>query len=265
MSNTPDFTGPNFVGKVAVITGAARGTGAAYARGFAAAGADVVIADIRDDEGRAVEAEIRGAGGNAVYVTVDVTDVAATEQMAATAVEQFGGVDILVNNAALFAGLEAVPLVDLPVDRWDRLMGINVKGVWLCTRAVAPHMKARGGGVIVNQASVAAFGLSGPGRIDYGTSKAAVIGFTKLAAQELAPDNIRVNTVAPGGIVTEASVDMVGGDPAVIEQYASSTQLIPRAIKADDMVDPVLFLAGNQSRFMTGQTIVVDGGRFFLG
>jgi 3-oxoacyl-[acyl-carrier protein] reductase len=258
-------TTPDFAGKVAVITGGARGTGAAYARGFAAAGAGVVIADIRDDEGRAVEAEIADAGGKAVYVTVDVTDVAATEQMAATAVERFGGIDILVNNAALFAGLEAVPLVDLPVDRWDRLMAINVKGVWLCTRAVAPHMKARGGGVIVNQASVAAFGLSGPGRIDYGTSKAAVVGFTKLAAQELAADNIRVNTVAPGGIVTEASIDMVGGDSAVIEKYAASAQLIPHAIQADDMVDPVLFLASDQSRFMTGQTMVVDGGRHFLG
>jgi NAD(P)-dependent dehydrogenase (short-subunit alcohol dehydrogenase family) len=198
-------------------------------------------------------------------VGVDVTDVAATERMAAIALERFGGVDILVNNAALFAGLEAVPLVDLPVDRWDRLMAINVKGVWLCTRAVVPHMKARGGGVIVNQASVAAFGLSGPGRIDYGTSKAAILGFTKLAAQELAADNIRVNTVAPGGIVTEASIDMVGGDPSVIEKYAASSQLIPAAIRADDMLDPVLFLASDQSRFMTGQTMVVDGGRHFLG
>jgi NAD(P)-dependent dehydrogenase (short-subunit alcohol dehydrogenase family) len=99
-----------------------------------------------------VETEIGKAGGNAVYVTVDVTDVDATEQMAATAVERFGGIDILVNNAAMFAGLEAVSLVDLPVDRWDRLMAINVKGVWLCTRAVVPHMKTRGGGVIVNQA-----------------------------------------------------------------------------------------------------------------
>jgi NAD(P)-dependent dehydrogenase (short-subunit alcohol dehydrogenase family) len=256
---------PNFENKVAIITGASRGTGAAYGRSFAAAGASVVLADVRDDEGRAVADEINAGGGKALYVNVDITDLAATQQMAATAAETFGGVDILVNNAALFAGLEAVSVLELDPARWDKVMEVNVKGLWLCVRAVAPHMRARGGGAIVNQASIAAFGIAGTGRADYGTSKAAVIGFTKVAARELAADNIRINTVAPGGIVTEAALGMVGGDANLIEQYAASTQLIPRAIQADDMADPVMFLAGDESRFMTGQTLVVDGGKFFLG
>ena len=185
--------------------------------------------------------------------------------MAATAAAEFGGIDILVNNAAMFAGLSAEPLTELPVERWDRVMSVNVKGVWLCTRAVVPYMRERGGGVIVNQGSIGAYGLQGFGRLDYGTSKAAVIGLTKNAAKELAPDGIRVEReIRPGGVASEAALG-IAGDISVVERAARETQLIPQAITPDDMVGPVLFLASDASKFMTGQTIVVDGGRYFLG
>jgi NAD(P)-dependent dehydrogenase (short-subunit alcohol dehydrogenase family) len=143
-------------------------------------------------------------------------------------------------------------------------MNVNVTGVFLCTRAVVPHMRARGGGAIVNQASIAAYGLHGGGMLDYATSKTAVIGFTKSAAKDLGPDGIRVNAIAPGGVATEAALGMAGS-PDMVERYARDSQLIPQAIKPDDMVGPMLFLVSDASKFMTGQTLVVDGGRYFLG
>src|SRR5262249_7401535 len=147
-------------------------------RGLAAAGASVLVADVKEDEGQQTADAIVAEGRRATFTRVDVCDVASTERMAAVAAETFGGVDILVNNAAVFAGLSSVPLTDLPPDRWTLVMDVNVKGVWLCMRAVVPYMRRRGGGVVVNQASIGAYGLQGSGRLDYGTSKAAVIGLT---------------------------------------------------------------------------------------
>jgi NAD(P)-dependent dehydrogenase (short-subunit alcohol dehydrogenase family) len=250
-------------GKTVIVTGGARGIGRAYAWGLASAGAAVVIADVLEDEGRDTAKSIEAGGGRALFVAVDVTDVESTERMAATAAREFDGIDILVNNAAVFAGLDRTSLVDLPVDRWARVMDVNVRGVWLGIRAVVPYMRERGGGAIVNQSSVAAFGLNG--LLDYATSKAAVIGLTKSAARELAADGIRVNTICPGGVATEAAAGYVGGDYDAIERNARESQLIREAIRPEDMVEPMLFLATDSSRFMTGQTIVVDGGRFFLG
>ena len=252
-------------GKVAIVTGAARGIGRAYAEGLAAAGAAVMIADVRDDEGRATVEAIRAAGGTAMFTSVDVTDVASTERMAAEAAAELGGIDILVNNAAIFAGLTRAPLTELPVDRWTRLMEVNVTGVFLCTRAVVPFMRERGSGAIVNQSSIAAFGGHGGGMLDYATSKAAVIGFTKSAAKDLGADHIRVNAICPGGVASEAAVELAGGNRDAIHRYASETQLIPEAIQPHDLVGPLLFLVSDAAKFMTGQTVVVDGGRYFLG
>ncbi len=251
--------------EVAIVTGGGRGIGRAYAVGLAQAGAAVLIADILIDDGQATTKAIQEEGGRAVFQEVDVTDVGATQRMADAAADEFGGVDILINNAAVFAGLSQVPLTELPPERWTRVMDVNVKGVWLSTRAVVPYMRRRGGGAIVNQSSVAAYALHGGPFVDYATSKAAVIGFTKSAAKELGPDNIRVNAICPGGVATEAALGFAGGDVTKIEQAARQSQLVGEAIKPDDMVGPMLFLVSDASRFMTGQTVVFDGGRFFLG
>jgi NAD(P)-dependent dehydrogenase (short-subunit alcohol dehydrogenase family) len=251
--------------KVAIVTGGARGIGRSYARGLADAGAAVVIADVLDDDGRATAKAIEASGGRAVFVDADVTDVESTADLAVAAAREFGGIDILVNNAAIFAGLSRAPLTELSVERWKRVMDVNVTGAWLCMRAIVPYMRERGGGAIVNQASIAAYGLHGGGMLDYATSKTAIIGLTKSAAKELGPDGIRVNAICPGGVSTEAALDLAGGDATVIQRFARDTQLLNEVIGPDDMVGPLLFLASDASRFMTGQTVVYDGGRFFLG
>jgi NAD(P)-dependent dehydrogenase (short-subunit alcohol dehydrogenase family) len=250
--------------KTAIVTGGARGIGRCYARGLAAAGAAVLVADLLEDEGRETVKEIEAEGGRAVYLSVDVSDVESTERMAATATSELGGVDILVNNAAMFANMQGGPLTDIPVDRWDRTMAVNVKGPWLCMRAVVPYMRQRGGGAILNQSSIAALGGSAF-LLDYGTSKAALIGLTKNAAVELGPDRIRVNAIAPGAVATAAAASFSGGDMSAVDAMARSLQVLPSTIQPEDLVGPMLFLVSDASKFTTGQTLVFDGGRFFLG
>ena len=250
-------------GKVAIFTGGARGIGRAYAEALVGEGAAVVIADMLEAEGEATAAAIRAAGGRALFQPVDVSDPVSTEAMAAAAVAEFGGVDILVNNAAMFASLIGGPLTEISVERWDKTMAVNVKGAWLCIKAVLPSLRARGGGAIVNQSSISAFGM--PYMLDYTASKAAVIGLTKSVASELGASNIRVNCIAPGGTATEGYSQIMGGNMEVAEERAKSTQLIAEQMKPDAMVGTLLHLVGDGSRFVTGQTLVVDGGRYFLG
>lgn len=250
---------------MAIVTGGARGIGRAYAQGLASAGASVVIADLREDDGRAATSAIVRDGGRARFVATDVTSVDSTVALASAAADAFGGIDILVNNAAVFASLRRSPLTELPVERWMQVMHVNVTGAWLCMRAAVPLMRERGGGTIVNQASIAAYGVHGGGMLDYATSKAAIVGLTKSAAKELGADGIRVNAICPGGVATEAALELAGGDATLIERMARETQLLEEVIGPDDLVGPLLFLVSSASRFMTGQTIVVDGGRFFLG
>lgn len=253
----------SLAGKVAIVTGGARGIGRAYAEALVGEGAAVVIADMLEAEGQETAAAICASGGHAHFQRVDVADQASTEAMADNAVAEFGGIDILVNNAAMFASLKGGPLTDLTVERWDKTMAVNVKGAWLCIKAVVPHMRARGGGVIVNQSSISAFGM--PYMLDYTASKAAVIGLTKSAASELGRDNIRVNCIAPGGTATEGYSEIMGGNMAMAEERAKATQLIAEQMKPDAMVGTLLHLVSDGSRFVTGQTLVVDGGRYFLG
>jgi NAD(P)-dependent dehydrogenase (short-subunit alcohol dehydrogenase family) len=255
----------NLGGKVAIVTGAARGIGRAYAAGLANAGAAVVVADVREEEGHEAAKAIVAAGGRAMFVGADVTDPESTAGLATAAAGEFGGIDILVNNAAVFAELNRVDLTELSVERWRRVLDVNVTGAWLCMRAAVPHMKERGGGAIVNQASIAAYGMHGGGMLDYATSKTAIIGLTKSAAKELGDDRIRVNAICPGGVATEAALELAGGDTSLIERLALKSQLLKEVIAPDDMVAPLLFLVSDASKFMTGQTVVVDGGRFFLG
>jgi NAD(P)-dependent dehydrogenase (short-subunit alcohol dehydrogenase family) len=256
------MTGP-LAGKVAIVTGGARGIGRAYAAALVGEGAAVVIADMLEAEGQETAAAICASGCRALFRRVDVADPSSTESMAESTVAEFGGIDILVNNAAMFASLKGGPLTDLTVERWDKTMAVNVKGAWLCIKAVVPHMRARGGGVIVNQSSISAFGM--PYMLDYTASKAAVIGLTKSVASELGRDNIRVNCIAPGGTATEGYSEIMGGNMAVAEERAKATQLIAEQMKPDAMVGTLLHLVSDGSRFVTGQTLVVDGGRYFLG
>ena len=253
----------SLAGKVAVVTGGARGIGRAYAEALADAGAAVMIVDLLESEGAETVKAIKAKGQAAAFRKVDVSDLEATEGMAKAAADEFGGIDILVNNAAMFASLTGGSLSDISVKRWDLTMAVNVKGPWLCTRAVAPYMRARGGGAIVNQSSISAFGMAG--MLDYTASKAAVIGMTKSCASELGRDNIRVNAIAPGGTATEGYSQILGGDLAGAEARAKATQLIARQIKPEDMVGTLMLLVGDGGQFITGQTIVVDGGKYFLG
>ena len=250
-------------GKVAIVTGGARGIGRAYAEALAEAGAAVLIADLLESEGAQTVGAIRAKGQQATFRSVDVSSLEATEAMAQAVADEFGGIDILVNNAAMFASLKGGPMSDISVERWDKTMAVNVRGPWLCTRAVVPFMRQRGGGAIVNQTSISAFGMAG--MLDYTSSKAAIIGMTKSAASELGRDNIRVNAIAPGGTATEGLSEIMGGNMGVAEERAKATQLIAAQIRPEDMTGTLLLLVGDGAKFITGQTIVVDGGKYFLG
>ena len=247
--------------KVAVITGAARGLGRAYAEALAAEGAAIVAADLNDctDTVAAVES----AGGRAASSTVDVSDAASCEAMASLAMDAFGRVDVLINNAALYAGLKGARFERLDEEQWDRVMQVNIKGTWLTSRAVVDHMRAGGGGSIINIASLAAvFGL--PYGLDYVASKAAVIGMTRGMARELGSDHIRVNAVAPSAVMTEGTEEFFGEKFEKAKAVIASNQLIPRNLETEDLTGTIVYLASDASRFVTGQTHMVDGGTWFL-
>lgn len=253
----------SLAGKVAIVTGGARGIGRAYAEALANAGASVLIADMLEAEGAETVKAIQAKGQKAAFQRVDVSNKESTEAMAKAAIDAFGGIDILVNNAAMFASLKGGPMSDISIERWDRTMAVNVRGPWLCTCAVVPSMRERGGGAIVNISSISAFGMAY--MLDYTASKAAVIGLTKSCASELGRDNIRVNAIAPGGTASEGYSEIMGGNMDVAEQRAKATQLIAAQIQPEDMTGTLLHLVSDGAKFITGQTIVVDGGKFFLG
>ena len=245
-------------GKVAVITGGAAGIGFAYARRFLAEGARVVIADVADPLAAAGKLD---ATGRVLGVGTDVSDSASVQAMIGAAVARFGRVDVLVNNAAVFATLKPQPFDAIPEEEWDRVMAVNVRGVWNCARAVAPIMRAQGGGRIVNVASaIVAKGTAL--LLHYVTSKGAVVAMTRALARELGPDKITVNAVAPGLILS----DTVQANPDITSFQASAVMQV-RSLKRDafpeDVEGAVVFLASDDSAFMSGQTLVVDGGSVF--
>jgi NAD(P)-dependent dehydrogenase (short-subunit alcohol dehydrogenase family) len=243
-------------GRVAIVTGAAGGLGRAFCLALAAAGARLVAADL-SAEGAAQTAEAVGAaGGDALAAVVDVTSPAETAHMAATAVARWGRVDILVNNAGLYATLSRRPFYELPPDEWDRVMAVNLKGPWLCARAVYPAMKKQGRGKIINIASATFFSGS-PLWSHYVASKGGLIGLTRSLAREVGEDGICVNAIAPGFTLTEASRSVM----PEAESYGVARGAIKRAELPDDIAGLVVFLASDASNFITGQTMVVDGGR----
>ena len=251
----------NFEGKVVIITGAARGLGQEYARQFARRGAHVVVGDIRDCAETLKVIQEEGAKG--VAIKTDVTSSISTTNLANAAIENFGGIDILVNNAALYGSLTFAPFDQLSEDEWDATMSVNVKGIWQCCKAVLPSMRERGGGAIVNISSLAAtYGM--PNGLHYTASKAAVIGATRGLARELGRHNIRVNAVAPNVVDTDATAEVFGDKRDKIIDVTLSQQSIRKPLETEDIVGAVLFLSSDQSKVTTGQTIMVDGGTVFL-
>ena len=247
--------------KVAIVTGAARGLGRAYAEALAQEGAAVLACDLNDCE--ATVAAIVEAGGSAQSARVDITDMASCTAMAEQAMQGFGRVDVLVNNAALYGGLKGARFEQLEEAQWDAVMEVNVKGVWNACRAVVQPLRDSGGGSIINIASLAAvFGL--PYGLDYVASKAAVIGMTRGMARELGPDRIRVNAVAPSAVMTEGTEEFFGEKLEKAKKVIASGQVIPRNLVTADVTGTVVYLASDASAFVTGQTHMVDGGSWFL-
>ncbi|WP_149257836.1 SDR family oxidoreductase [Actinomadura sp. K4S16] len=240
-----------FEGKVAVVTGAAQGIGEAYARALASEGAQVVIADV-DERGRDVADEIKG-----LFVRTDVSDPASVEAMAEKAVERFGGIDHLVNNAAIFGTMKLDFLFTVDWDYYKKFMSVNMDGALLCARACYPHMQARGGGSIVNQSSTAAWQYSG----FYGLAKVGVNGLTQQLAHELGGMNIRVNAIAPGPIDTEANRTVVPGNMS--QKIVRDKMALKRMGSPEDLVGACLFLLSDDAAWITGQIINVDGGEVF--
>lgn len=241
--------------KVALVTGAAQGIGNAIAKGLAAEGARIVVADLNRAE-EAAEEFVDGIG-----LTVDVADEAQVERMAQEVVERFGRIDILVNNAGLYASLQMRPFTEIPVDEWRQVMDVNVLSMFLTTRAIVPRMREQGGGRIVNISSGTPF-RGVPFLLHYVTSKGAIVALTRALARELGRDDVLVNCVAPGFTMSEG----VREHPEVIEalrDVSVSARTLQRDQEPEDVVGAVVFLCGPGAAFVTGQTIVIDGGQYF--
>jgi NAD(P)-dependent dehydrogenase (short-subunit alcohol dehydrogenase family) len=245
-------------GRAAIVTGGARGIGRHYSAALAAAGASVMIADIADGAALAEEIAARHGANCVASAVCDVSEEAQVKALVDRTLARFGRIDILVNNAALYATLPPVKCTDIDVALWDRVMAVNVRGPFLMVKHVAPHMIARKSGKIVNVASGTAYkGL--PDFLHYVTSKGAIVSFTRALSRELGAHNICVNTLAPGLILSDTGVQ----NAAHLDQ-ARGPVIASRAIKRDgypaDLIGALVFLASAESDFVTGQTIAVDGG-----
>jgi NAD(P)-dependent dehydrogenase (short-subunit alcohol dehydrogenase family) len=243
-------------GRVVIVTGAAAGIGVGYARGIAAAGARVVAADIDAAGAERTAAAIRADGGDAAAVAVDIASTESTLAMAEAAKRRYGGIDGLVNNAALFGGIRHQSLLTGDLDYHLKIHDINLHGVLRCVRACYPSMRERGGGSIVNQSSTAAWMPGGA----YGLTKLGVNGLTRDLAVELGPMNIRINAIAPGPIDTAALRE---GVPAAAIDGIVARMCLPRRGEPADLVGTCLFLLSDASGWMTGQILTVDGGHTF--
>ena len=247
----------NIEGKVIVITGAARGIGQEYARYLGSQGARIVIADITDCT-KTLDL-VKAAGACAAATKLDVASASSASDLARTALDAFGRIDALINNAALFGALRGGRFDTIGESEWDAAMAVNVKGVWNCCKAVVPALRAAGGGSIVNIASLAAtYGM--PYGLHYTTSKAAVIGLTRGLARELGRDNIRVNAVAPSVVLTEGTREFFAEKADRAVETIKAGQAIARNLLPSDLVGTIHWLVSDASCLVTGQTIAVDGG-----
>ena len=249
--------------KVVIVTGGGHGIGKAYCLGFAKSGSHVVVADIDKPAAEQVASQIaQQSTSESLAITVDVSDEQSTKALAAQILERFGRIDVLINNAAIFA---TVPMnrgriETIDPTEWDRLMAVNLRGLFFCCRAVLPSMRAQKSGKIINIASGTVFAGS-PGRIHYVTSKAATIGFTRTLAREVGEYNINVNVLAPGNTLSEENPTE---ETIRLRQSSAGLRALKRVQVPQDVVGAMLFLASPLSDFMTGQTVNVDGGISFL-
>jgi len=243
-------------GKTAIITGSARGIGAQLALAFAASGANVVVTDVLDT-GPTVDA-ITASGGNAIGVSADITDNDSLAELVAQTKAAYGNPDVLINNAGLFADMEPKPFMQVSEDEFDRFMTINVRGMFQTVKAVVPAMTEGGGGSIVNISS-GTFFYGPPGILPYVTSKSAVVGMTRSMARELGPQKIRVNAIAPG--FTESDSVLATGTFERFREPSKAGRAIEREMLPEDLVGTMRFLASDNSAFMTGQLLNVDGGK----
>jgi len=243
-----------FENKVAIVTGAGGGIGQVYAEALAREGAAVVIADINVEGAEKVAAGIKADGGKSLAVRVDVSDIDSANDMAAQAVAEFGGIDYLVNNAAIFGGMKLDGLLTVDWDYYRKFMSVNLDGALVCTRAVFPHMEKRGGGAIVNQSSTAAWVYAN----FYGLAKVGVNGLTQQLSRELGWRNIRINAIAPGPIDTEANRSTT---PQAIVKQIVQTLPLARMGTPEDLAGMCLFLLSDEASWITGQIFNVDGGQ----
>jgi 3-oxoacyl-[acyl-carrier protein] reductase len=244
--------------RVIIVTGGAHGIGRAYCEGFAREGAKVIVADLDGGSGDELVRALSKDGHDALAVRTDVAELADAERMARATIDRFGRIDGLINNAALFQrpAMSRVPFEQIPVEEWDRLMAVNLRGIFLCCRAVVPAMKAQRYGKIVNISSGTVF-YGAPNAAHYVTSKAGVIGLTRSLARELGEYSITVNAVAPG---LTLSMDEVDAARDRQNQQRLQARAIKRAEVPQDLVGAAVFLCAAESDFITGQTLVVDGG-----
>lgn len=244
--------------KVAIVTGAGgRGNsiGRAYALGLAQAGAAVVVADINLEGATRVRDEIVAAGGKAIAVGVDITNPESVRAMTDSATASFGGVDILVNNAALMAELGSIQAVDVSLEEWNRILNVNLTGALICTQAVVPLMRKRGGGKIINQTSGGAF----PAASVYGIGKLALVGLTTTLARQLGRENINVNAIAPGNVTSDAGRQLTPDESPFIKFLEMSVAMRVRGAP-DELVGALLLLCSSAGDWITGQVLHVDGG-----
>jgi NAD(P)-dependent dehydrogenase (short-subunit alcohol dehydrogenase family) len=242
-------------GKVAIVTGGARHIGAAYSRRLAAEGAAVVIADVLDGEN--VAKEITAARGKAIALKVDVSREEDTTRMAAEAVQAFGRIDILVNNAALFINIERHPFYEITAEEWDRVSAVNIKGPFVCAKAVFPQMKQQRSGKIINISSSTVFAGT-PLFLHYVASKAALVGMTRALAREVGEYGICVNAIAPGLVQHEGQTA-----PKEFTVFQLKARSLKRLETPEDLLGVLVYLASPDSDFVTGQTLLVDGGSIF--
>jgi 3-oxoacyl-[acyl-carrier protein] reductase len=254
MTTNPRF---DLSGRTVIVTGGGKGIGKIYAQEFAKAGAKVIAADIDAAAAKTVADSITLAGGTAIGIGTDIASEDAVQAMVQTALETFGAIDVLINNASLMSVLPRRSWLEIPVEEWDRVMAVNLRGMFLCCRAVFPAMKAQKRGKIVNISSSRVFEGS-PNRLHYTTSKAGVIGFTRAIAREVGEFGITVNAVAPGLTASDTQVASTSGNYLAAR---SGGRAIDRVQVPEDLVGAVMFLSSPASDFMTGQTLLVDGGK----
>jgi 3-oxoacyl-[acyl-carrier protein] reductase len=248
-------------GKVIIVTGGGKGLGRVYSKGLAAEGATVVIAEIDAKASARTADEIKSDGGDVRSIPTDVSSLESVRALVDQTVSEFDRIDVLVNNAALFADLPSRPWQEITPDEWDQVMSVNMRGVFLCCQAVIPVMARNGGGSIVNVSSSTIIN-GGRGSIHYTASKAGVMGITRSFARQVGDLGVRVNTLAPGGTASDTLMAAHDNDPSFFDRNVP-LRSIKRWEQPEDLLGTIIFLASDDSAFLTGQMIVVDGGKDF--